>query len=427
MPTKLLQAQVGLELPSAWATAVAPTAKIMYLKSAPTFDDDSGITKIPNQGTFDGDDAALVRQAAKIAMDAFATYEDNDLYFKQICGGVAPTGTNPYTRTSVGPSTVKPGVVSHTFKGGNAGDVYQLPGGILGDVEFSGGIDGDGLWSVKSNWMAQKTPPVSGVNEVQTVTIGGVPTGGTMAWGFQGYQTTALAFDATGATVQTAMRLLASINGANITVAGSAGGPYTVTFIGNLANMDVELVVIDISLLTGGTPTQTVVESTRGGGLTSLADRALEIIRMADTKLYIDAAGATIGATELATSLIDFSFKATTGRHLKMLGGSLYPSDHGYNSIGGGVDVTVENTAAVKTLVDVMKNGSVKKALLRIEAISGSKGMRLDRAVVLAPIPSWGDRSGNKTRKLKFEIVRDVTAGVGLGFRSVNAVATLPF
>lgn len=64
-------------------------------------------------------------------------------------------------------------------------------------------------------------------------TLNNTPTGGTftvsVTQGGATTTTTALAFNATGATVQTALRLLANVDAAS-TVSGSASGPYTFGF-----------------------------------------------------------------------------------------------------------------------------------------------------------------------------------------------------
>lgn len=93
---------------------------------------------------------------------------------------------------------------------------------------------------------------------VQTVTLTGA-TGGTFLLYWRNLPTTALAYNATAATVQTALQLLTLIGGGNVLVTGSAGGPYTVTWAGTLADVPINapqpLLVADGALLTGTTPT----------------------------------------------------------------------------------------------------------------------------------------------------------------------------
>lgn len=113
---------------------------------------------------------------------------------------------------------------------------------------------------------------LAGTNDVQTIT--NTDSGGTFTIAFRSSVTTAIPFAATGATIQTAMRLLSTINGANVTVTGSANGPYTVTFIGVLAGELQPLLVIDNTSGTGGSVT--VVHTTPGvpayaAGITTMA------------------------------------------------------------------------------------------------------------------------------------------------------------
>jgi hypothetical protein len=106
------------------------------------------------------------------------------------------------------------------------------------------------------------------VNEVQLVTV--TADGGTWSAAFNGSAATAaLAENITAANLQTALRALSTINGANVTVTGSAGGPYTVTFIGALAATNVpKLTVTDIDL-TGTSHGVTVAQVTPGSALSA--------------------------------------------------------------------------------------------------------------------------------------------------------------
>jgi hypothetical protein len=109
-------------------------------------------------------------------------------------------------------------------------------------------------------------------NEIQTITISGSPTGGTWRARFGSYTTDPLAYDISSANLQVALRALASIDGAHVTVSGSAGGPYTVTFVSDLAAQDVEMIEVDGLDLTGGTnPDVAVVETTAGVASTDYA------------------------------------------------------------------------------------------------------------------------------------------------------------
>src|SRR6266699_3648585 len=97
------------------------------------------------------------------------------------------------------------------------------------------------------------------IDNNQTLTIGGGATGGNFTLSYKG-QTTAnitYAVGLTAATVNTAFQLLSTV-GANCTVGGPAGGPYTFTFSGALASDMSPVTATNVSL-SGGTPTMTLV------------------------------------------------------------------------------------------------------------------------------------------------------------------------
>jgi len=105
---------------------------------------------------------------------------------------------------------------------------------------------------------AFNSPPIlataAGTNEVQSLTR--TATGGSVTLAFRGAVTGAISVGAalpTAAAVQTALRALSTIGGTNVSVSGSNGGPFTVTFSGELGSSDVPLIVVDNTLATGGT------------------------------------------------------------------------------------------------------------------------------------------------------------------------------
>lgn len=98
-------------------------------------------------------------------------------------------------------------------------------------------------------------------DEVQTVTVGGSGlTSFTLT--FSGQTTAAIAAAATAAQVQTALEALSNIGVGDVVVTGNAGGPWTVTFAGALADTDVAQMT---STPTGGSGTVTVATTTAGG------------------------------------------------------------------------------------------------------------------------------------------------------------------
>ncbi len=89
------------------------------------------------------------------------------------------------------------------------------------------------------------------VDNLQTVTITGAPTGGTFTLSYKGQTTGALAYNDAATGVQTALDALSTIGAGNATVTGGAGGPYEVAFVGTLAQDTTLLTATEA--LTGGT------------------------------------------------------------------------------------------------------------------------------------------------------------------------------
>ncbi len=98
---------------------------------------------------------------------------------------------------------------------------------------------------------------VTAVQEVQTVTISGAPTGGTFALTFDGQTTTPLAYNITAGALETALEALSNI--ADVTVTGT----YSVTFVDPAG--DVAQMTADGSLLTGGTAPDVAVTTATPG------------------------------------------------------------------------------------------------------------------------------------------------------------------
>ena len=114
--------------------------------------------------------------------------------------------------------------------------------------------------------------PTAGTSEVQTITIGGTPDGGTFKLGFRGRKTAAIAWSATNNTlrdnVDAALEALDVIGSGNVTTAVgtmTAGiGTLTVTFAGTLAKKAVPTITVEDNSLTGTSPTVAVAETTPG-------------------------------------------------------------------------------------------------------------------------------------------------------------------
>jgi hypothetical protein len=106
-------------------------------------------------------------------------------------------------------------------------------------------------------------------DSVQTITQSGSATGGSFVIG-SGGNTLTVVYNAAAATVQTGVQAWGGIF-STVTVTGSAGGPYTVTFPAITSNVAPEAAPFSIvsSSLTGGTNPKVVVQATSSGAVDS--------------------------------------------------------------------------------------------------------------------------------------------------------------
>lgn len=134
--------------------------------------------------------------------------------------------------------------------------------------------------------------PVAGTNEVQTITLSAAPASGTFKLEFEGFTTTALAFNVTAAAMAAALNLLPSIGAAGVGV-GLVDQVYTVTFSGaNMAKRSQPLITVEENtLLDAGAAAvgAVVAEGTPGVDATGLGAAAGALLVDTTNKiLYIN-------------------------------------------------------------------------------------------------------------------------------------------
>jgi hypothetical protein len=108
--------------------------------------------------------------------------------------------------------------------------------------------------------------PTTTINDVQTLMMSGAPTGGTFTMTFAGVTTSALAYNISAGSLQTALQGLSSVGSGNVTCAGGAmpGTPITITSAAGFAGVPHSKFTTTDSL-TGGTSPRTFVEHTIQG------------------------------------------------------------------------------------------------------------------------------------------------------------------
>jgi len=159
--------------------------------------------------------------------------------------------------------------------------------------------------------------------------------------------------------------------------------------------------------------------------MASLSERTVELITMADTTLYIDTAGGTIGSTEVSDSLISFTLSVEPGYHLKHFN-DLNPTNFGYDRWVGELEMMFEYTADVKAYVDAMLGGSAVERQVRLKATSGTKVAQIDFAgYIVDGVELFDDRDGNTTVALTFQGEYNSQLANWLKFQIVNGVDSL--
>jgi hypothetical protein len=94
----------------------------------------------------------------------------------------------------------------------------------------------------------------SAEDNIQTISVEtGAPTSGNLIVDLAGVASGNIAWDATTATVQAAIQAMSNVGAGNALVTGSTGGPWTVAFVGALADQEIPLMTINNAGVVGGT------------------------------------------------------------------------------------------------------------------------------------------------------------------------------
>ena len=111
----------------------------------------------------------------------------------------------------------------------------------------------------------------AGTSEVQTITPNTAPDAGTFTVTFYGFTTTAIAFGATAATIQTALEALPSIRTGNVSVSGTLATAIELTFQGELAETNLDAVTATSSLTAASVAVTLAIATTTAGVNTATA------------------------------------------------------------------------------------------------------------------------------------------------------------
>ncbi|MCG9894423.1 MAG: hypothetical protein MH204_02960, partial [Fimbriimonadaceae bacterium] len=281
--------------------------------------------------------------------------------------------------------------------------------------------------SVVANRMLQDQARPAGTNEVQTLTLGAVVTGGTLTLLFNGQQIGPIAGSA---NMQTAMQTAfnTALGAGNMTVGGS-GTNYTLTGAGALAGRNLPMVEVAPggNALTAAT-TVSIVETTRGGFIEPVIEPVLPghwEVWMADTL------GGLGQEPNRLTSLFQAELSIERGRN---------PVNRAGRALGTGFARVAEAEDTINLTLSGESAGNLKAArnrsladavtYIRLEAVGpviGATGinhsLQFDLCCKVDEEQGFGDADGVRDVTYRFVPVFDDAWGNALVARLVNGLS----
>jgi hypothetical protein len=345
------------------------------------------------------------------------------------------------------PTTSTPGGATnareHAFlldpSGANTRAIYTMASGYRsGTAEealrcvmqaFSFGFSRNGAPTISGNGYGRNLnfSATLGVNEVNVVTITGSPTGGTFTITVNGQTTAGIAYNAAASAVQSALEALSNVAPGDVAVTGSAGGPYTLTWGGALANTDITISASGAGL-TGGTTPAATATTTQGGGITTVP---LKAIQAPEWDVFIDDTPGAIGTTQVDAYQAGFNFGGLTNPE--------WVINSALTSYKGDIlqvpevamNLVLPNESAARTLLSSLDGGATKYVRFRAVGDEVESGQdyefRIDCAVQGDEnLGQFGDDGGAETIPFPLTVMTDSNfASGGLQALVRNAVTSI--
>lgn len=215
-----------------------------------TLENAKPIINIVSQGSPLGDEVNEVVSVLFPSSDVSA-YTFNLTFASETSANRSYTAGGTILGSTDWPATLSPLV---TYKGAN---LYEIEFAYSAGATNVNAVTSSATWSAAQGRfdvvVTATTEGHAAGSEVQVVTLTSSPTGGTFTLTYSGQTTSAIAYDASAATVDAALEALSNIGAGDVVVTGSAGGPWTVTFATALAGINVAEMTGSGSGLTGAT------------------------------------------------------------------------------------------------------------------------------------------------------------------------------
>jgi hypothetical protein len=251
-------------------TAVAPDTRLRA--SMVRFQPQVEQADIEYQGDTLAGDSAILAEGSEGTLEGFPTYDELGLLFAAAFGkpNTQDLGNGAYRHQFIFDPRAASDLQTYTHEFGDANTAERVTYAVMAALGLSIARRST---SLSGRFLARRIEDqgsglAAGSNATQTITITGAPTGGDYKLRFQGEETAVIAFDATNATIESALEALSGIGVGEATVTGA--GPFTVTFSGALGGTAQPILELAENNLTGGTSPTVDLAITNLGGYTEL-------------------------------------------------------------------------------------------------------------------------------------------------------------
>ena len=166
------------------------------------------------------------------------------------------------TGTPLSAQYTQVGSVMQTYNGNIAASSSVFPLGLEWSAPGSGSGDLLSVFLIASQPCSLQTNG-NGTPGQQTLTLTGTPTGGTFVLSYKGAITSNLAYNISASSLQTALDALSTIGSGGVTCTGGPfpGSAINIAFASGFQSATVPLFGFNISGLTGGSPSLSVVNA----------------------------------------------------------------------------------------------------------------------------------------------------------------------
>jgi hypothetical protein len=266
-------------------------------------------------------------------------------------------------------------------------------------------------------------------DEEQTITKSGTVTGGTFTITYSAQTTSAIAYDATAATIQTALEALSNLAPGDVEV---YGGPIsttavTIVFKGTLAGTNVAAITVDSTSLTGGGSYAVATSVAGGAAITSIAQRPVSRMQV---DIYVDTSAGALGTTKVTEA---YAGSLSIGDKTN----PFWALNTDYDSFKDIVRIPAEvnfsfstaHNSQSRALFSSLSTNPTK--YVRFKAVGENIGASADEQITIDMVGNFmspekqEDVNGVYGYKFNFASIHDTTLGEAYNIHVVNRLTTI--